>query len=205
MNEKQSKTTLLITVIVLTGFFFLYGCNFDSWLYEEHEVSKAEAQQGSHSEYYDQFYDEITKRRVFERGTTSTTALDGLPKGHGGEVNWTAAVLEGYIDPKASIEGDEPDQEPLSLNIFIEAKTPLMNNVLFPHSIHTYWLKCGNCHPKIFKMAKGQNPITMDEIFEGKWCGVCHGKVAFNFFPLANCRRCHIIMKGQSLEEENWR
>jgi c(7)-type cytochrome triheme protein len=28
----------------------------------------------------------------------------------------------------------------------------------------------------------------MIEIFDGKYCGVCHGKVAF---PNLDCQRCH--------------
>jgi len=36
--------------------------------------------------------------------------------------------------------------------------------------------------------AKGQNNMTMSAIVEGKFCGRCHGKVAF---PLADCNRCH--------------
>jgi c(7)-type cytochrome triheme protein len=30
--------------------------------------------------------------------------------------------------------------------------------------------------------------MTMDELNDGKYCGVCHGKVAF---PLTTCARCH--------------
>jgi c(7)-type cytochrome triheme protein len=157
------------------------------------------------SAYYEKFYQQILKRRNYRRGTTETIAIDGLPKGHGGEINWSAAVVEGYINPRGSLDPNEPEEELLNLNIFIEAKTPLMANVIFPHSIHTYWLSCKNCHPGIFIPQAGANPITMNEIFEGKWCGRCHGKVAFNFFPLANCRRCHIVMKGQSMDKERWR
>jgi c(7)-type cytochrome triheme protein len=156
------------------------------------------------TEYYNQFYDQITKRFTITQGAISNITLDSLPKGHGGEVNWTAAVLEGYISPRGSLDPDAEEMPPLDLNIFIEAKVPLMANVLFPHSIHTYWLSCNNCHPKIFIPQAGANPITMLEIFDGKWCGRCHGKVAFKFYPIANCRRCHILMKDQSLEKERF-
>jgi len=106
--------------------------------------------------------------------------------------------------PAPSIDMDIIDEPPFELNIFIEAKVPLMANVLFPHSIHTYWLKCSNCHPGIFLPQVGANDIKMSEIFEGKWCGRCHGKVAFTFWPRANCVRCHIIPKGESLSKEHW-
>ncbi|HHS83474.1 MAG TPA: cytochrome C, partial [Gammaproteobacteria bacterium] len=62
-----------------------------------------------------------------------------------------------------------------------------------PHNAHTYWLGCENCHPAIFVMGKGKNKMSMVEISEGKWCGRCHGKVAF---PLTDCSRCHTQKKG---------
>jgi c(7)-type cytochrome triheme protein len=34
--------------------------------------------------------------------------------------------------------------------------------------------------------------MTMVGIAEGKWCGRCHGKVAF---PLTDCQRCHVKPK----------
>ncbi|MBE9527972.1 MAG: hypothetical protein IME99_01895 [Proteobacteria bacterium] len=154
--------------------------------------------------YYDKFNKSVAGRTSFQTGTKDIVALDVMPKDTSGEVNWTAAVTMGIIDPAPSIDMDVIDEPPFELNIFIEAKVPLMANVLFPHSIHTYWLKCSNCHPGIFLPQVGANDIKMSEIFEGKWCGRCHGKVAFTFWPRANCVRCHIIPKGQSLSKEHW-
>ena len=156
-------------------------------------------------DYYDKFYKEVTQRASVRTGTNEIEALDVLPKDPSGNVNWTAAVVGGYIDPRAAIDPEVQDDPPLNLNIFIEAKVALMSNVIFPHSIHTYWLSCNNCHPKIFIPEAGANPITMDEIFAGQWCGRCHGKVAFTFWPRDNCVRCHVIPKGQSLERERWK
>lgn len=156
-------------------------------------------------DYYDRFYKEVTKRAAVRTGTHEIQALDVLPKDPSGNTNWTAAVVGGYIDPRPSIEPGVEDEPPLNLNIFIEAKVALMANVIFPHSIHTYWLSCNNCHPKIFIPEAGANPITMDEIFQGQWCGRCHGKVAFTFWPRDNCVRCHVVLKGQSLERERWK
>ena len=156
-------------------------------------------------DYYEKFYKEVSQRASVKTGTHEIQALDVLPKDPSGNVNWTAAVVGGYIDPRASIDPSVEDELPLNLNIFIEAKVALMANVIFPHSIHTYWLSCNNCHPKIFIPEAGANPITMDEIFQGQWCGRCHGKVAFTFWPRGNCVRCHIVLKGQSLERERWK
>jgi len=61
----------------------------------------------------------------------------------------------------------------------------------FPHWIHRMQYKCYACHDGIFQMKAGADPITMDAILEGKFCGVCHdGKRAF---PVAfyTCDRCH--------------
>ncbi|MBI5232925.1 MAG: hypothetical protein HY880_01070 [Deltaproteobacteria bacterium] len=157
------------------------------------------------SDYYEKFYEEIVARHNMRKGSLDNVALDNLPKDAGGQVNWTAALLKGLINPRGTIDPNGTDDPPFDLNIFFEAKTPLMSNVIFPHSIHTYWFNCNNCHPQIFIPQAGANPVRMDEIFEGKWCGRCHGKVAFDFFPLSNCRRCHIVMKGQSREVEHWR
>ncbi|MFQ5442313.1 MAG: cytochrome c3 family protein [Thermodesulfobacteriota bacterium] len=155
--------------------------------------------------YYNQFYKAVTRRASIRKGATKMAALEDLPKDTEGEVNWTASVVGGFINPMPSLDPLAVDEPPINLNIFIEAKVPLMANVIFPHSIHTYWLKCSNCHPNIFLPEAGANPISMDEIFKGKWCGRCHNKVAFGFWPRANCVRCHIILKGQSLKKERWR
>jgi c(7)-type cytochrome triheme protein len=41
------------------------------------------------------------------------------------------------------------------------------------------------------KMKQGTITITMEEIYAGRLCGVCHnGKRAFA--PAGNCSRCHI-------------
>ena len=164
----------------------------------------AEREKVSLSDYYEKFYQQATQRARVRGGTMEIAALDVLPKDTSGQPNWTAAVIDGYINPRGSLDPDAEEELPLNLNIFMEAKVPLMSNVIFPHSIHTYWLSCNNCHPKIFMPEAGANPITMDEIFKGEWCGRCHGKVAFTFWPRANCIRCHIIPKGQSMERERY-
>jgi len=157
------------------------------------------------SAYYNDFFVTVTKKQALRKGTSNILALDSLPKDGTGNVNWTAAVVGGYINPRATIEDTDKEDRVFDMNVFIEAKVPLMANVLFPHSIHTYWLSCKNCHPDIFLPEAGSNPITMAEIFKGEWCGRCHGKVAFTFWPRGNCTRCHSVLKGKSLEKENFR
>jgi c(7)-type cytochrome triheme protein len=52
-------------------------------------------------------------------------------------------------------------------------------------------LKCTDCHTKVFPMKK-DTKITMAEMNEGKYCGVCHnGQKAFKSSEQANCQKCH--------------
>jgi c(7)-type cytochrome triheme protein len=61
----------------------------------------------------------------------------------------------------------------------------------FPHWFHRLHFKCYVCHDAIFQMKAGANPITMDAISEGKYCGTCHnGKIAFQV-GFNTCPRCH--------------
>lgn len=64
-----------------------------------------------------------------------------------------------------------------------------MGAVVFSHDKHTKKFKCASCHPSIFVMKKGTKKLTMDDMNNGKTCGVCHnGKKAF---PSTDCARCH--------------
>ena len=66
--------------------------------------------------------------------------------------------------------------------------------VTFSHEFHTekQGLKCNECHPKLFKMKKGGDDMTMAAMKEGKFCGACHnGKKAFSVADEANCAKCH--------------
>ena len=116
----------------------------------------------------------------------------GLPKDKFGLVDWVAVVKQGVINPVGNLEPGKPDIPPFEMDILIKSKGDFVNNVLFPHDSHTYWLSCENCHPAIFAMSKGKNKMSMVEIGKGKWCGKCHGKVAF---PLTDCSRCHTKKK----------
>lgn len=63
---------------------------------------------------------------------------------------------------------------------------------MFSHESHVS-LKCKECHTTIFQMKKGASKITMDAIYQGRFCGACHnGKKAF---PSSECGLCH-DMKG---------
>ena len=124
------------------------------------------------------------------------TASD-LPKDKFGLIDWAKSVRQNRIAPKPSLDPDEAADEmpPLKMDVLIPAKSDYVNDVIYPHEMHTYWLKCEVCHPKIFIPQKGANNITMVGIANGKWCGRCHNRIAF---PLADCNRCHVSPKKAS-------
>ncbi len=126
-------------------------------------------------------------------------AFELLPKDRFGLVNWTKAEADGLIAPRSSIDGSPAEEEPKEAFfeniILLQTAVHFMPDVLFPHGIHSNMISCDSCHPKPFKKKNGANKITMKEIFEGKWCGKCHGKVSFPVHKFNNCRRCHVMRK----------
>ena len=136
-------------------------------------------------------------------------AFELLPKDNYGMVNWTKAEADGLISPRDSIDGTEPvgkAEEGFFENIIrLNTVVKFMPDVLFPHGTHSNMISCDSCHPEPFKKEKGANDIKMAEIFEGKWCGKCHGVVAFPVsYPVVepfNCRRCHLLRK----KSEHWK
>lgn len=117
---------------------------------------------------------------------------DVFPKDKYGLVDWAESVRKGVIDPKGTIDPDEDEFPAMDLDVIIKSKSKYVKDVLYPHEMHTYWLKCEVCHPGIFNPEAGSNDMSMVEIAQGKWCGRCHGKVAF---PLSDCTRCHSVEK----------
>jgi c(7)-type cytochrome triheme protein len=116
-----------------------------------------------------------------------------FPKDMMGNVDWVAAAGAGLLKPRPGIDPATQDIPPLPLNVLLDPGIPGME-VIFPHEAHTYWLRCDNCHPAIFQMRAGADPITMGSIFAGEYCGRCHGKVAFA--PATGCLRCHPKLAG---------
>jgi c(7)-type cytochrome triheme protein len=59
----------------------------------------------------------------------------------------------------------------------------------FSHLKHSVWSGCELCHREIFPTAKKETvQYSILKNMEGRYCGACHGKVAF---PLNNCHECH--------------
>ena len=117
-------------------------------------------------------------------------AMGEFPRDSAGLTDWVQALNQGHIAPRSDLNGTGEDLKPFDLDI-IFPDTGAMPKVLFPHRQHTQWLACKNCHPDIFVKKKGANDIKMTDVLTGKFCGVCHGKIAFA--PTKNCMRCHSV------------
>lgn len=114
-------------------------------------------------------------------------AVAGLPKDANGFPDWMRALRNGSIRPRTGLTPDA-GMSVFDLDVIMK-NTREMPWVRFPHAAHTLWLDCSNCHPQPFEPRAGATPITMADIFRGKYCGMCHDRVAFvTFF---SCQRCH--------------
>lgn len=62
--------------------------------------------------------------------------------------------------------------------------------VIFSHTFHRMRFRCKVCHAETgFKMRAGANDVSMLEIVDGKYCGMCHnGNVAWG---AEQCDLCH--------------
>lgn len=130
----------------------------------------------------------------FHRLQRLDDAMLGVRRDAAGFPDWMMALRSGAISPRAGLNPDER-MSTFDLNV-VMTNTREMPNVLFPHLSHTLWLDCANCHPYPFVPKAGANQITMSEIFRGKYCGMCHDRVAFiTFF---SCDRCHSVSQKRS-------
>jgi c(7)-type cytochrome triheme protein len=102
---------------------------------------------------------------------------------------------EGLIVLEDHLEGISFDRPKLMVpeERTILPKVQGMPNILFSHEKHTVWSGCELCHPQIFCIRRCAAVYDMQDIFEGRFCGACHMRVAF---PLDDCKRCHPDMKG---------
>jgi c(7)-type cytochrome triheme protein len=109
----------------------------------------------------------------------------------GNGINWEKAEEDGIIKLVDTLEGVSVKRASLTIqkDFGLSPKVGTMPDIIFSHKKHTVWNGCELCHPDIFVgVKKGTTKYSMVEIFEGRFCGVCHTSVAF---PLTDCQRCH--------------
>jgi len=118
---------------------------------------------------------------------------ENFPKGRfGNGIDWEQAEAEGKVSPVDFLAGVSIQRDPLVVqkDFNLSAKVEGMPEIIFSHKKHTVWNGCELCHPEIFiGVKKGKTQYSMAEIYEGKYCGICHSNVAF---PLLDCQRCHL-------------
>lgn len=134
-----------------------------------------------------------TQNPAFNLLQEPAEALANMPVDNNGKVDWVKTLRNGHINPRNGVAGNEKMKE-VDLDITMK-NTASMPHVMFSHRVHTQWLTCSNCHSRIFLPQMGGNFITMAKIMEGKYCGVCHGKVAFSTL---DCERCHTVANEKS-------
>lgn len=127
-----------------------------------------------------------------EKAKTWEEAKEKLPVDQFGQPDWVEAFRQSIIEPRNGIGDEDAPAFVFGYDFYLPG-SPAVFDAFFPHSAHTQVLDCANCHPKLFPY-RGTK-ITMADINEGKYCGVCHGKVAFSAGP-TNCGRCHPALGG---------
>ena len=108
---------------------------------------------------------------------------------YGNRIDWGRALDEGLIKPKQSILEENYQPFKFTSKLELDADWGMIPGAEFPHDKHQQWLDCANCHPDIFNIEKKTTKhFDMKYNLEGKFCGVCHLKVAF---PMDDCSGCH--------------
>ncbi len=67
--------------------------------------------------------------------------------------------------------------------------------VIYPHWFHRIRFRCKVCHHELgFEMRAGANDVRMEDLSQGRFCGMCHNnEIAWG---LENCDLCHTGKAG---------
>lgn len=141
-------------------------------------------------------YKRCTRCHALERSSAREEEFERfagkMPKERlGNGIDWGKAEEQGLVKPVDQLEGVSASKQKLKVqpDFSLKAKVDGMPDIIFSHKKHTVWNGCELCHPDIFVgIKKGATKYSMIDLFEGKYCGVCHDKVAF---PQTDCTRCH--------------
>lgn len=116
-----------------------------------------------------------------------------LPRGRfGNKIDWEKAEAEGKIKPKDFIKGVSFPKRKIKIeksDVDLDAKIKGLPDIIFSHKKHSAWTGCEMCHPDPWTVKKKGTKFTMEEIFQGQYCGLCHGVAAF---PVTDCGLCHM-------------
>jgi c(7)-type cytochrome triheme protein len=108
----------------------------------------------------------------------------------GNGIDWLTAEEKKLVKLQDYLEGVSIKRKKLQEQKEVDIKTKVasMPDIIFSHTKHAKWSGCELCHPEVFSVKKGSQPYSMEDIFNGKYCGLCHDLVAF---PNLDCQRCH--------------
>lgn len=140
----------------------------------------------------------------FETTLVPDSILAWMPRDHAGNADWVAALKQGLYRPRASLDmlpahAVDPGTSPFAFDFYFPNDAPdSLMDAFFPHSVHTALIDCRQCHGPVMRYKNNQ--ITMAGIFEGNFCGKCHGKVAYN--PVNACERCHTRLQMPEMRNE---
>ena len=171
--------------------YFCGTCHNGTTLYKGEPLFKACSKESAES-------DVAECQRCRNNGETPEVAMKfrqfikKLPKDRQGNgIDWEEAEAKGLVSPTDYIEGlsvPGPDMAEVA-DFELSSKIEGMPDIIFSHEKHTVWNGCEVCHPEIFLgVKKGATTYSMIDLFEGRYCGVCHDTVAF---PQTDCQRCH--------------
>lgn len=102
---------------------------------------------------------------------------------------WKKIIIFSAITVTASLAWNaDAEYADVVLNNYSEIND--MRPVVFPHWFHRIRFRCKVCHGELgFIMRAGANEITMGDIIDGRFCGMCHnGNIAWT---VENCDLCH--------------
>lgn len=137
-----------------------------------------------------------TAQRLGAEWNYENLPYGAIPVDKFGFIDWLELKRKNVFKPISSLNKDF-NEEIRDNRILFKVRSDFVNNVLFDHKVHSTWIKCSVCHPKIFNEELNANDIQMREMQEGKFCGHCHSHVSF---PMANCLRCHTQPRGKEIE-----
>ena len=87
-----------------------------------------------------------------------------------------------------ALEKARQHQEFLDLDVTVAPSAQTGGLTTLSHKQHR-WVECATCHNNLFTNTPGATTMPKADIYGGKYCTTCHGKVTDDL--IVSCRRCH--------------